>query len=202
MKNLDTITKDIMSELGFTCVNFLPYNSIRAIDNHAISSYQIDLIKPELDIEVLRDLYYRLVLGWVFHTPALTNSDWGEDESLRGVYLIDQPFTNKLQKMNYKYKGMSASPINMISIAEDMTYYKTCLDVYRRMYESYSKVLALPITSSAAGLSDCARAIEMYIESFTDLQTIFEDIVPRIDTYQVPVGIVDVSKYLFSKECA
>lgn len=199
MRGLDDLAKMILDKLDIKYVSTCAQDSILAVDSHETATYDVNLLRDILSEDELKALYKNITLCWIFNTDALTNHDWGKQaDGTPTEFVLKNAFNTTPHVCLYRCRGMSATPINMIAVAEDKTYFKVCVELFKTMSETYDEILSMAVSLPVSELGANAVAIDTYVTSFTQLQTLLLSVVPNITSYEIPENVQDIKNYLFT----
>ncbi len=138
-------------------------------DIYGYSSYKIEELQEYMKDEDFKYLCQSLMTSWILKSDPPTKFTLGimNDNSFPPV-LVKNPFTNVPFRSSYKWYGLQAIPCDLIKTRPNRAYVEATYGLYKKMCNTYNQVVRSLI------LLPCTSALEVYSDSYRELQMCFE----------------------------
>lgn len=159
----------ILDTLGIQYTTELTNTYTCLVDDHATADKDICKIKDKLSVRSLSNLYMNLLVSWLINDEPITGFQIGQYQSGDYTpYLLRKPFKYDMQRFEYYYDGMPASPDNMMLIVQDTIYTEVAKNLYISIRANYKELITTLTAESSS------RTISVFLRNYRDLARILE----------------------------
>lgn len=188
MTTKQEIAVQLLKNLGYTIADEFKPEYIVAVDNHYLSTMNLQNHKDAIDNNDPESLVYDVALiNWLLGDRVFDNTCWGYYTDTDGnVHLFiktpKQPFW--CHTSVFKYGALSASPDNMILVNRDWRFAEMCLSLHKSLSQYLADWDVTKYIGDARKCTDSMSVHSFLYEQMLELEVTLAMQLPKCEEFK------------------